>query len=92
MERIINNRFAVDNIIKKKKKKVLMVCGVDRFGMAEALVANGADVTFGDLIFGLNWDHPIKSLQTLDSFAKLLAPLLTKLPVRLVVILILSGG
>lgn len=50
--------------------------------MAEALVANGADVTFGDLIFGLNWDHPIKSLQTLDSFAKLLAPLLTKLPVR----------
>lgn len=59
-----------------------MVCGVDRFGMAEALVANGADVTFGDLIFGLNWDHPIKSLQTLDSFAKLLAPLLTKLPVR----------
>ena len=30
---------------------MLMVCGVDRFGMAEALVANGADVTFGDLIF-----------------------------------------
>lgn len=29
-----------------------MVCGVDRFGMAEALVANGADVTFGDLILG----------------------------------------
>ena len=49
---------------------------------ADKMVANGADVTFGDLIFGLNWDHPIKSLQTLDSFAKLLAPLLTKLPVR----------
>ena len=82
LERILINRLAADKIIDFQGKKVLMVCGVDRFGMAEALVANGADVTFGDLIFGLNWDHPIKSLQTLDSFAKLLAPLLTKLPVR----------
>ncbi len=82
LERILINRLAADKIIDFQGKKVLMVCGVDRFGMAEALVANGADVTFGDLIFGLNWEHPIKSLQTLDSFAKLLAPLLTKLPVR----------
>ena len=82
VKRILINRLAADKIIDFQGKKVLMVCGVDRFGMAEALVANGADVTFGDLIFGLNWDHPIKSLQTLDSFAKLLAPLLTKLPVR----------
>lgn len=82
LERILINRLAADKIIDFQGKKVLMVCGVDRFGMAEALVANGADVTFGDLIFGLNWDHPIKSLQTLDSFAKLLAPILTKLPVR----------
>lgn len=82
LERILINRLAADKIIDFKGKKVLLVCGVDRFGMAEALVANGADVTFGDLIFGLNWEHPIRSLRTLDSFAKLLAPFLTKLPVR----------
>lgn len=82
LERSLINRLAVDGTIAFQGKKVLMVCGVDRFGMAEALVANGADVTFGDLIFGLNWEHPIKSLQTLDKFARLLAPILTKLPVR----------
>lgn len=82
LERILIDRLAVEKTIDFKQKKVLMVCGVDRFGMAEALVANGADVTFGDLIFGLNWEHPIKSLQTLGNFAKLLAPILTKLPVR----------
>ncbi len=82
LERILINRLSADKIIDFKGKKVLMVCGVDRFGMAEALVANGAEVTFGDLIFGLNWNHPIRSLHTLDNFAKVLAPILTKLPVR----------
>ena len=44
LERILINRLAADKIIDFQGKKVLMVCGVDRFGMAEALVANGADV------------------------------------------------
>lgn len=82
LERILINRLATDKIINFHDKKVLMVCGVDRFGMAEALVENGADVTFGDLIFGLGWNRPIKSLQTLANFAKVLAPVITKLPVR----------
>lgn len=63
LERSLINRLAADGTIAFQGKKVLLVCGVDRFGMAEALVANGADVTFGDLIFGLNWEHPIKSLR-----------------------------
>ena len=36
LERILINRLAADKIIDFQGKKVLMVCGVDRFGMAEA--------------------------------------------------------
>ena len=63
-------------------KNVLLVCGVDRFGMAEALVENGANVTFGDLIFGLNIPVPIKSLETLAVVARILGPVVSQLPFK----------
>ena len=34
-------------------KRVLMVCSVDRFGMAEALAKRAKSIVFGDLMFGL---------------------------------------
>lgn len=63
-----------------QNKKVLMVCAVDRFGLAEALARTGCDIVFGDLIFGLKVPIPIKSLRTLELIAKALAPVVTKLP------------
>ena len=63
-------------------KKVLLVCGVDRFGMAEALVEAGADVTFGDLIFGLNLPIPIKSWQMLSAVGRTLGPIVSRIPFK----------
>lgn len=63
-------------------RKVLLVCAVDRFGMAEAFLEAGARVTFGDLIFGMNINKPLYSLQALAGWARMLAPVVTKLPVR----------
>lgn len=63
-------------------KKVLLVCGMDRFGMAEALVEEKANVTFGDLIFGLNIPFPLKSLSALSVVGKTLGPLVSKLPIK----------
>lgn len=64
------------------EKNVLLVCGVDRFGMAEALVEEGAKVTFGDLIFGLNIPLPLKSLQTLSLAGRTLGPIVSRLPFK----------
>lgn len=64
------------------EKDVLLVCGVDRFGMAEALVEAGAKVTFGDLIFGLNIPLPLKSLQTLSLAGRTLGPIVSRLPFK----------
>lgn len=64
----------------KEGTKVLMVSGVDRFGMAEAFVNAGCDVTFGDLIFTIGIPYPVKSLSKLESLARKLLPVMTKLP------------
>lgn len=63
-----------------RDKRILLVCGVDRFGLAEALVEAGAQVTFGDLIFGLGVPLPIKSLKTLSVVAGILGPVVSRLP------------
>ncbi|MBQ7882897.1 MAG: quinate 5-dehydrogenase [Phascolarctobacterium sp.] len=81
LERRLIAKLAAEEIVDFRNKKVLLVCGVDRFGMAEALQEEGAQLTFGDLLFALNIDKPIRSLKALAWWAKLLAPVLTKLPV-----------
>ena len=80
LERRLIQRLAAGTL-KFKGSKVLLVFGVDRFGMANALIEAGADVTFGDIIFGLGINKPIRSLKSLDFWAGLLAPVLTRLPV-----------
>ena len=64
-------------------QKALIVCAVDRFGLAEALVGAGSRVVFGDLMFGLGVPIPITSLQGLSRLASIVAPVITKLPVSL---------
>lgn len=61
---------------------VLMVCGVDRFGMAQALVESGANITCGDLIFVLGVPVPLRSLRALHVVANLLAPVICQLPFK----------
>ena len=66
------------------EKKVLLVCGVDRFGMAEALENTGASVTYGDLIFGLGLPFPLRSLKTLARAARVIAPVVSQLPFEMI--------
>lgn len=63
-------------------KKVLMVCGADRFGMAETFVEEGADMTFGDMVFGLGIPIPLKSLGALERLAKVLMPIISRIPFK----------
>lgn len=81
-------RKVVDFLINKRGmslqgKKVLLVCAVDRFGLAEALVKAGTAAVFGDLLFGLGLPFPIRSLSSLARLAAVVAPVITRLPVKL---------
>lgn len=60
--------------------KTLMVCGVDRFGMSEALVEQGGPVVFGDLMFNLGLPIPMRTWAGFQAVARTLLPLLTQMP------------
>jgi len=59
---------------------VLMVSALDRFGMAQALVAAGARVTFGDFIFALDVDKAVTTLDEFEREAQKYLPDACKLP------------
>jgi hypothetical protein len=63
-----------------REKRVLMVSALDRFGMAQALVAAGADVVFGDFIFALDLDQPVRGLDEFEEMARKYLPDACKLP------------
>ena len=73
-----------DGRIQLPGKKVLMVCALDRFGMAQALHDAGCRLTFGDKIFTLGLDQPIHTLEELEEQARKLLPEICKLPISLV--------
>jgi hypothetical protein len=60
--------------------KVLMVSALDRFGMAQAFVEAGADVLFGDFIFALDLDKPVRGLAEFEALAEKYLPDACKLP------------
>jgi len=66
--------------IELRGTKVLMVSALDRFGMAQALVDAGADVLFGDFIFALDLDKPVRDLTTFEEMAEKYLPDACKLP------------
>ncbi len=61
-------------------RRVLLVAAVDRYSMAEAFVQAGADVVFGDFMFGLGIPIGLRGLLTIKILAAILLPVLTRLP------------
>lgn len=83
LERETVRHLATSGKFDLKDRKVLMVCAMDRFGMAEALEEAGANTVFGDMIFSLNLDKPILSLDELEERAEKLLPEICKLPISM---------
>jgi hypothetical protein len=74
-------RFVADDLgVRLAGTKVLMVSALDRFGMAQALVDAGADVLFGDFIFALDLDKPVRGLAEFEALAERYLPDACKLP------------
>jgi len=83
LERRVIEYLEADYGFSFRGKKVLMVSGVDRFGMAEALESRGARILFGDLIFGLGVPIPLYSLESLARVARIVAPIIVNLPIKM---------
>lgn len=63
-------------------RRVLMVSAVDRFGMAEELAAQEADVLYGDVVFALGLPFPVRTLGGLVRLARVLAPVVVRVPFK----------
>ena len=64
-----------------KGMKALQTNAVDRYGMAEAMVDAGLDVTFCDFMFALGIPIAIKTLASVRLIAAILLPVVTQFPV-----------
>ncbi len=69
-----------EGILDLRDKKVLMVCAVDRFGMAEAFTDVGARLTLGDFIYAVGLPMPLKSLKALKILGRIAAPVVVRMP------------
>lgn len=81
LEKRVIQHLESQGIITFKDRVALVVVGVDRFSMAEAMVAAGARVILGDLMFALGLPFPLRSLRALDLAAMLLGPVASRLPI-----------
>lgn len=63
-------------------KNVLVVCGVDRFGLAESVSGLAKSVVFGDLMFNVGVPIPIRSWGGLKLIARTLLPIVCILPFK----------
>jgi hypothetical protein len=59
-------------------RRALMVCAVDRWGMAEALVQGGAELVVGDFMFALGIPIALRSLQTARKVTRALLPFISR--------------
>jgi len=58
----------------------LLTTAVDRYGMGEAMVDAGLDVTFGDFMFALGIPLAVRKLSTVRLIAAVLLPVITNMP------------
>lgn len=63
-----------------KGMPALLTTAVDRYGMGEAMVDAGLNLTIGDLMFALGLPFPVKKLSTVRVIAAVLLPVITNLP------------
>ncbi|MGI6358239.1 MAG: quinate 5-dehydrogenase [Bacillota bacterium] len=63
-----------------KGTKTLLMSAVDRFGMAETLWEMQADVIFGDFMFGLGINLPLRKLSTIWWYGSVIGPFLKFIP------------
>lgn len=68
---------------KINQKKVLVVCAVDRFGMAQAFADFNSSIVFGDLIYAVGLPIPIRTIKGLKRALKIMAPVMVNLPFKM---------
>lgn len=74
-------KYLQDNgIVDFPKSKVLVVCAVDRFGMAQTIASLTDQAIYGDLMFSLGIPIPMRSYATVRAVATIFLPIVCRVP------------
>jgi hypothetical protein len=73
----------LERLLKLAPARVLVTAAVDRYGMARSFFDAGHEVVCGDLMFALGLPVPLRRLSSLHVMARILLPLLGRLPFSL---------
>lgn len=71
-----------EGIVDFRNETTLLVSAVDRFGMAQALDHLGGKVIYGDLLFGLGLNVPLRTYAAVKRLGAAVLPIVTKLPFK----------
>jgi hypothetical protein len=82
LERETLHLLAQRGLVDFNSARVLLTCGIDRFGMAETLGEICPNVVYGDFMFNLGLPIALHSLRSLQICGRALLPLMVKLPFR----------
>lgn len=69
-----------EGVISPAEARVLMMNALDRYGLARAIGERCREVIYGDLVFSFGIPVPVRSLSAMDSWARMLLPVVTRLP------------
>lgn len=83
LERDMMAEIASRDDVGLRGRRILLVSGVDRYGMAEAMAGLTDQIIFGDMIFALGIKMPLRSLKALRTLGYILLPIVTKLPFKI---------
>ncbi len=80
LERKTIKYLHTEGLVDFAKSKVLVVCAVDRFGMAQTVASLTDQAVYGDLMFGLGIPIPMRSYATVRVLARMFLPIVCRLP------------
>ena len=89
LEPLIIRRLAEQGELEVRGKRVLMVCSVDRPGMAQVFPELGAQVVYGDLLYAIGVPIALTSLRQIAIVGGLFLPIVRHLPIS---VLYPTGG
>jgi hypothetical protein len=81
LEPLLIRRLVEEGKLHVAGKRVLLVCAVDRPGMADVFPALGAEVVYGDLLYAVGVPIPLRTPRQIAVIAAIFLPLLRHLPI-----------
>ena len=64
------------------EKNAFIALGTDRWGMTKSFLDNGYDCVFGDIMFGIGLQVPVRTEKSLKRLAAILLPVFGRLPFK----------